>query len=786
MEEILKRLDEVLAKRQDLEKMQAAIDAKQKELNALKGKSKAEIPDLDDQIKALEGEVTGLSKSYKAEEKKVREEFESVKAELKKAVAKDKFPKTGLNDKTAKWLKKVTDGKLDDKFEGKPEGEKSDGGKTPEGKPEEGKTNEGPDTPPSTPEGFGEGNQTRSNLPIRSFWEIYNDTCTEHVGSIARNINKLAHMKILQPKNEDIVHKILNVPLIIFKAPTKVLAKIPNAIMGTDRKINEMRDNIDDLTPEEFRVLVESPEKVNAIFRGKVKDTFDRDYLDPQFMKQYKVNNAYLDAVRERLGREHGVGIDFYSTQAEAVYERMEELKSIGSDKWTQEQQNEYNDLVVKYQRFVEAGKRLQAELDRFDEGAKKKSSAYRNISGWFLGRFNPDNREQNAKMAQLAKTRRIAGRSGDAAEVSKITGEMQGILRDNTDIRGTSRSYIDIGSYSIESPVEKLDRGPQTKGRLLLTDVALVSSVVGLFNQLRNRSIIEEHNRHLQEVNAANKEIKATGEAKVSDSPDAPQTEETIARQTVEAGWNRSERGDLDATGWSFNSAYRQRDLQSHTEGGQVAQDTETLLQQGNQLGALKGATEYYTRVQNANRVDIQGYIPGHPQYDYTAFGLGDSADMSKVYEFFANGVVPYETTVNGVMADLMPQLSDGLDLNGVIFAGANALYQAQREGKKFQVLSRRKEEKQEEVEDEGAQQLEDELQQVSDVQQEIGANQVGGVQQVSGARVVTGGSTIDSEATTVLKPGMKRLGRKIRSIKVMPDLGNKDDENKKDEGER
>ena len=63
------------------------------------------------------------------------------------------------------------------------------------------------------------------------------------------------------------------------------------------------------------------------------------------------------------------------------------------------------------------------------------------------------------------------------------------------------------------------------------------------------------------------------------------------------------------------------------------------------------------------------------HSQHDYTAFTFGDSADMSKVYDFFANGVVPYSTNVNGVMAEMMPAIREGLDLNEVKFADANAL---------------------------------------------------------------------------------------------------------------
>lgn len=522
------------------------------------------------------------------------------------------------------------------------------------------------------------------NLPIRSFWEIYNDTCTEHVGSIAHNLNKFAHMKILPAKHEDTLHKILSGVLIPFKAAIKVASKVPNAIMQTDKKIEQMQEKIDKLPVEEFQVLVQSPEKVNTMFDENIKDSFDKDYLDPQFMKQYKVNNAYLDVVRTRLGRERGSAIEYYNEQSNNMRTRIQELDEVGKQHWTKEQEDEYNQLIEQYQQNVDEGKKLQEELDTFDEGSKKKSSAYRNISGWFLGKFNPDNREENAKMASLSKARREMARQEDRTAVNAITGQMQQFSIDNTELKGGVKNYIDVGSYSIESPVEALDRGPQTKGRLLLTNIALISSAIGLANQRFNREAIEEHNKHLEQVNQENQHIKVSGEVKVSDSKDSVEAQEAITRQTVEAGWNRAERGDLAATNWNFGNKYHERDAISHAEGAEVATEAEEYLQQGETLKALKTSTDYYTKVQESNRSDIADYMSTHPQHDYFAFEFGDSADMSKIYNFFENGVIPYETEVNGVLAELMPSIKSGMDLNAIIFAGANALYQAQREGKK------------------------------------------------------------------------------------------------------
>ena len=494
-------------------------------------------------------------------------------------------------------------------------------------------------------------------------------------------------MKILPAKEEDTLHKVLSSILIPMKIPTKLIAKIPNALMGTDKKIQEMQDNIDDLSPEEFYTLIKSPKEVKELFGNeKIKDTFDQDHLNPQFMKQYKVNNAYLDVVRSRLGREYGSAIQYYTDMAEKAYDKMKELEKIGTENWTEEQKYEYEQAVQSHKFGQAEGNKLVNELATFDDGAEKKSSAYRNISGWFLGKFNPDNREDNAQMAKLSKARREAAQTGDRDQVSILTGQMLNLSEQRTELKGGRKNYIDVGSYSIESPVETLDRGPQTKGKMLLADIAIVSAGIGIFNQVRenihNSGLVKAHNQDIQRVNNANQNIQVSGQAKVSDSPTAPEAEEMIARQTVEAGWNRAERGDLASSNWGFGSAYHARDAQSHADAVQAVNDTDKFIQQGDSLRALKKATNYYSKVQSSNSADISNYIATHPQHDYSAFSFGDTADMGKVYDFFANGVVPYNTTVNGTLASLMPAIKEGVDLNGIIFAGANALYQAQREG--------------------------------------------------------------------------------------------------------
>ena len=539
------------------------------------------------------------------------------------------------------------------------------------------------------PGGSGEHvNPANQRLPIRSFWEIYNDTCTEHVGSIPNIIYKLAHMPLWN-RDEDTVQKVLSIIPTIFKAPVKLLAKLPNAILKTDEKVQIMKENIEELSPEDFQILVQSPEEVNRMFNANIKDNFDKDFLEPQFMKQYKVNNAYLDVVRGRLGRERNTAINYYNEQAMEAQRRINDLDEIGRENWTPDQIDEYNRATIEYASCEEQGRKCREELDRFDDGAKKKSSSHRNISGWFLAKFNPDNREQNEEMAELSKARREMGQMGDYTQVSQITGEMRNYAKENTQVEQigrNSRNRIDVGIYSKTSAVETLEMGEQTKGRLALADVSLVASLVGWMNQVKthmaNKNIIKSHNEQLENVNNANSNITVKGKVKISDSKNAQEVQESIARQSVEAGLNRAERGNLDGTNWDMGTEYHQIDLQSHVDSANAVSKAESMIKQGNSLGALKTANDYYTRVQNSTRSNISNYMTANPQHDYSAFLFGDKANMSKVYEFFANGTIPYKTNVTATMAEMMGKLQGGLDLNGVLFSTANALYQSQREG--------------------------------------------------------------------------------------------------------
>ena len=70
------------------------------------------------------------------------------------------------------------------------------------------------------------------NLPIRSFWEIYNDTCTEHVGSIARFIRGVSKWRPGPEKHDTNIGKALSYCGRPFAFVIRWgLAKLPNKIL---------------------------------------------------------------------------------------------------------------------------------------------------------------------------------------------------------------------------------------------------------------------------------------------------------------------------------------------------------------------------------------------------------------------------------------------------------------------------------------------------------------------------------------------------------------------------
>lgn len=435
-----------------------------------------------------------------------------------------------------------------------------------------------------------------------------------------------------------------------------------------------MQENIANLSPEEFEVLVSSPEAVQQRLGYAAKEKTDFDYLNPNVMKQYKINNAYLDAVYGRLYKIRGNEIKLINAQVNTLTKEIEALSQKGNlsaediQKRAQYQQAR-NELISH-------GRDLQEELDTFSLGSEKKSSSHKNISGWFAAKFNPDNREQNAHMAQLAEARRTS-----ASDIEKLdyTDRMSSYAQTQNKVKSNLFSkYIDVGNYSLEGPVEMLDRGEQTTGRKLLSLIAQVGAVANLVHQFNvvshNQGIIDSHNTHINDVNAQNTNIVGHGEVNIANAPGSAAAQEAIGKQSTLAGFNLSERHDLANNNFSFTDAYHASDIQSHQHAAEIASSVQDHIKSGDSMSAMETGVDYYNDVNSSSINDISSYVGSHPQHDYTAFNVGQSANMQDVVNFFKS-TVPAEIVVNGQMVNPIEGLINNINYLPIIYGLASGI---------------------------------------------------------------------------------------------------------------
>ena len=469
----------------------------------------------------------------------------------------------------------------------------------------------------------------------------------------------------LVDKNEDTLHKIISAPLIPIKGIMKLGALLPNAILRTNKKMKILQDNINSLSQEEFDVLTNSPEEMYGKYgEQSIKPRYDKEYLNPQFMKRYKVNNSYLDAVRNRLAKDDNYLQAYVENSVDKIQADMENETDL----------NRKMQMSYTIQMLEEGYAKHNRQLLTFEQGAKRKSSEQRNIAGWFLGKFNPDNRKENSKMADLAKQRRESAEAGDSKKYLAYDKEMQEFSKLQTNIKHGLREAdrIDIGKYSIEGNVESVPDRPQDKGALLLTDFAIGVATAGFLRNIANTKAIQQHNAEIAKVNAQNKNIKVSGKVNVTDSPDAKAVITEQAKLEGGAGFHLADRTNLAKHGYRLDDTnYLQGDYAVHKAAAKTAGEIKNSLHRNYPSEALKTAGSYYNNVQNNAAGVFQNYIPTTPSNYAMYSALGKSVDINAINKFLTEGTIPYNNVVSGAMIDTINQ-----------FGGANSIFNAIADG--------------------------------------------------------------------------------------------------------
>ena len=688
--------------------------------------------------KQIEEEINKYStRNYQEEPKdlkKLKIEWEKIKIELDR--------KKEENDRAEEILKEVEKEKLElmkkykikekdpagkdpkgkDPVGKDPKGKDPKGkdpkGKDPKGKDPKGKDPAGKDPAGKDPKGKDpKGKTPNSNLPVRSFWEIYDETCTEHCGTIAAKIHGLAHMKLRT--EGDTVQKVLGFLPMLGKAVIKGPAFLLNKALGTDRKYEALRQNVESLSTEEFEVLTEGAEIAEK------KDARDTDYLNPTFMKQNKVNDLYLNAVYERYKRQRSEEIarkneiiSALDQSISVVYdrgvnsltkeqqERYNELRNIGPSYLTLEEtdelyslQNEIvksmndedkrylNELGILREINISEGNEASHKERLFFEGMRAKSSARRNIKGWILGKFNPDNREFNHRMAELSKKRREAMQKGDQTMVTNLSRQMTNEQLASTYIKQVGKNQhnkIDKGDTSIDSgsPCELLDAGEQNKGRLLLTNLALGTAILRTYEILHNNAVINAQKAEIARGNAENSNIPYHETRTVASEGDISAAAQEYANTKISGAHGIGEYAHLDKisgkrdwpSGLGTNE-YRAGDDALHAFTSNAA---ERVGQTTSSIEVARiGADTWNKVVERAKSVQEQ-YAGRHTNYDYTGYlqSLSSSNNgnaMINLLERLGDGTVNVSGTVRGTaIKDLLDNLSLKADYATLATLGA------------------------------------------------------------------------------------------------------------------
>ena len=401
------------------------------------------------------------------------------------------------------------------------------GTQTPEGLGGGTQTPEGLGGGTQTPEGPGGGTQTpgepggepQTPRSPRHWVEIMAETQTQSAGSIATSFHNMGK---IQP---------FRMGLTIWAAPVKLAMKGVGKLLGdgigrVDAKKQEMLQNIRDLAennPEEFEILVNGLTETN--------------------MRQYKVNEIYLDAVQEVLTEREGAkkqqAIQLDNEIKSGLSQLDEEIANIDQQLQNpsllpaavanlQAQRSRlmmaYSLLNVQHAQAYEAQIAADKRVTDFDRGKVGKSTRKMNIQGWFAGTFNPDNRELHQQEADLRRQAREAGDRGDTTAVVEAQRQIDELQEENTHViqflegtRFESRARINRGKHTVEEVHQRSNDADQTKGReLIATAMAAVTAANMIQTWKSNQALqqqvddhLAQHNQDVRSMNAQNQQVQ-------------------------------------------------------------------------------------------------------------------------------------------------------------------------------------------------------------------------------------------------------------------------------------
>lgn len=607
--------------------------------------------------------------------------------------------------------KKAPDGKTPDGKtpDGKTPNGKTPDGKTPDGKTPDGKTPNGKTPDRKTPDGkapefmppvpvgndkefmppvpVGEDKEFMPPVPVgrtpqptpppvvksqtqmgRSFFEIVADTDTVHIGNIEGKMHSLAQQPLFRTgiieslRKGDPVGAITGfvpktISSVIMLGP-KVVSKVACAIRGTNKKYDELKKNIADLSPEEFAILTE--------------DNGYTDYsLNPITMTQFKFNDKYLEAIKSRVDAER-------NNEKESIQKEMNKLQQekaaieaeLQKGGRTPEEMGLLTIEATNRSRQIGA---LETEMQRaesrrlaFEDGMDLKSSRKKNIEGWIAAKHNPDNIRDHIQMAHFSEKRRIARENGDHATELQMDNDMKQYIAEQTKM---ACGHISRGNY--QKAQVTMSREAQTKGREIFTTIAVTSAIAAAVKavQIDAAKVSEQQrldaqiNGHNNNINAHNQAIHAQGQQL------SGQQITTIDDKTISGAVNYVQHSNAAnirnadeiaflnegaaATGKGWDSVNEFPNLAAdqaiHAREATTIQGVSSNLNTQDYADAINSSVNDMNASMSAARAAEQAYqaAPGHGQFDVTRFL--DSSDKAVQYsdafkQFFTDALTQNE----------------------------------------------------------------------------------------------------------------------------------------------
>ena len=499
----------------------AELDELEQRISQLRSeieKADAELANDNSEFKDVPQELITDALDRRAKQNREQERLENIIDELEslqreRAVIKDIEKENDPEYKGGDTPGHGGDGLEHEGGDGSEHGE-GDGSEHGEGDDSEREGGDGPEYGGGDdPEHEGEDDQKKSP---RHWVEIMAETQTQSSGSITTAFHKVGK---IQP---------FRMGLTIWMAPMKLAMKGAGKLFGdvlgrAESKKREMVENVRGLSDEEFEILVNGLTETN--------------------MRQYKVNEIYLDAVqevleeRENAKKQAAINDDNVIKSALAQTEdRMNEIDkelqdpAILPDRKLELESEKakcaitYSVLNIQhnaaYNREMEADKRMTD----FDRGKVGKSTRKMNIQGWFAGSFNPDNREVHQEEAKYRKEAREAADRGDTVAVVEAQRKIDEIQEENTNViqflegtRFESRARINRGKHTVEEVHSRANDADQTKGRELMATAMAAVTFANMYktwqaNQDMQQQVdahLNQHNQEVRNVNAQNQQVQ-------------------------------------------------------------------------------------------------------------------------------------------------------------------------------------------------------------------------------------------------------------------------------------